>query len=664
MNRLSREKSPYLRQHASDPVDWYPWGKEAFEKARREDKPILLSIGYSSCHWCHVMHRESFSDPELASILNDTFVCIKVDREERPDLDDYFMEVCVRLTGSGGWPLTIFLTPDGKPFFAATYIPKKSRPGVIGLKDLALKVKDIWSRDRGRIFEIAEDIMKEMEGERIERKELKDIDGLIDEAYLGLKSLYDPVFGGFGKEPKFPTPSNIFFLFRYYRRKEEKTASDMALKQLWSMRWGGIYDQIGGGIHRYSVTRDWGVPHFEKMLYDQALVSMAYVEAYQVTGDDFYRKVAEDIFNYVLSDLRSEEGAFYTSEDAESEGEEGRFYLWTEEELRGVLSSDEFLFVKETFGIKDGKNILSWKNPPKDLTDERLKLWAHIRNKLKKVREKRVRPGRDEKILCDLNALMIASLAKASSVFGRSDLLSHAEAAWSFLEDKLWKGEGLMHRYMEGEASIPAFLDDYSFLGVALFELYEATLDDKWLDRWIVSVDEAMNRLMDEKEGGFFYSQGDPVIGRRKVFHEGSLPSSQAVMASNLIKLFRVTGEHRYRDIALKSLELLLSHAKDASWAHPSAMIAADLYLGPGWELTVTSGSKEEAVNWIRPILRLFLPEGVWIFKKDEGLGDGVLGTLCQEMSCSPPVSSLNKLMDTLLKAGRRYGRKSKKDIR
>ena len=651
MNRLFKEKSPYLREHASDPVDWYPWGKEAFEEARRRNKPILLSIGYSSCHWCHVMQRESFSDPELASLLNDTFVCIKVDREERPDLDEFFMDVCVKITESGGWPLTLILTPEGKPFFAGTYIPKEN------LRAIALKVREIWERERDKIFEVSEKIRDAIE-ERIFKIDV-DPESLIDQAYIGLKRLYDPLFGGFGGEPKFPSPCNLFFLLRYYRRKQDKDALSMVSKQLRSMRWGGIYDQVGGGIHRYSVDRRWTVPHFEKMLYDQALVSMAYIEAYQVTGDPFYKEVSEDIFEYVINELRSEDGGFYTSEDAESEGIEGKYYTWTEKELKDCLNEDEFSFVKGAFGIKGDRNILSWRFFPEELSkrlgmrkEEILERWNRIRLKLQKVRSERVHPKKDKKILSDINALMIASLSLASSVFEREDLLSYAMNSWQFIKEFLWKKERLMHSFFEGEASIPAFLDDYSFLGISLFELYEATYEEELIHNWIYLTDEAISRLWD-KDGGFFYSQDDPVIGKRKVFKEGSLPSGQAAMVINLLRLFKITGKEKYREMASKTLDILFSYVKDAPWMYPSAMIAADLYIGPGWELTLSAKSKEKADRWIYTLRRQFFPEGILLFKKDKKT-ERTLALLCQDMSCNYSISDLNKLIDMLMNLGRR----------
>jgi len=408
-NRLRDERSPYLRAHADDPVEWFPWGEEAFREAREKDKPLLVSIGYSACHWCHVMHRESFQDPEVAQLLNQVFVCVKVDREERPDLDEYFMDVCQRMTGSGGWPLTVLLTPEGEPFFAATYLPKEGRFGRMGIKELAQRVADLWARDRGKILSLAKGLG------RAEQKGLQGVEeplSLIRKAYQGLRAVYDPVYSGFGRGPKFPAVGNLLFLLRWYRRYGDQEALTMVLEQLRTMRWSGVYDQVGGGIHRYSVDRKWMVPHFEKMLYDQALVSLASLEAYQATGDPRLAEMAQDIFAYCLESLRAPDGGFYTSEDSESEGMEGGFYLWSEGELRAALNGSDFEWVREAFGIlpqgnyrdevtgrRTGLNVLHWQVLPDELAQsmgvsekEVLRRWSTIRRRLAIARSSRVRP--------------------------------------------------------------------------------------------------------------------------------------------------------------------------------------------------------------------------------------------------------------------------------
>ena len=495
-NRLIREKSPYLLQHAQNPVDWYPWGEEAFERARSEDKPVFLSIGYATCHWCHVMERESFEDQEAAELLNDTFVSIKVDREERPDIDAIYMSVCQMLTGSGGWPLTIMMTSDRKPFFAATYIPKQGRAGRPGLMELVPQVANLWRTRRTELLRSSEQIadrLKEtatlLPGKALGEPVLK-------EAYKSLVQHFDARYGGFGDAPKFPSPHNLLFLLRYAKRSGDQLAAQMVEKTLQAMRFGGIYDHIGFGFHRYATDQAWLVPHFEKMLYDQATLAMAYTEAYQFTGKGEYERTTREIFAYVLRDMRSDEGCFFSAEDADSEGEEGKFYVWTEQELEEVLGSEDGRLITKVFntrpagnfseeatGRRAGANILHLKQPLDSLasnlgltSDQLATSVEGARKKLFEARRTRVHPLKDDKVLTDWNGLMIAALAKGAHAFNDAEYGDAAKKAMEFILQRMRDKDGrLLHRFRDGETSIQANLDDYAFTIWALIELYELT---------------------------------------------------------------------------------------------------------------------------------------------------------------------------------------------
>ena len=501
-NRLAREKSPYLLQHANNPVDWYAWGDEAFEKAKEEDKPIFLSIGYSTCHWCHVMEKESFEDDETAQLMNDTFVSIKVDREERPDIDHVYMTVCQMMTGSGGWPLNVIMTPDRKPFFATSYLPKQSIYGRLGMDDLSRQVKKLWTESRDQVLDSSEKVMLALN--RIQEDSPGQSLGkeVLNTAFRQLSQNYDPKHGGFGNAPKFPTAHNMLFLLRYWKRTGDDSALRMVEGTLKAMRQGGIYDQIGFGFHRYSTDERWLVPHFEKMLYDQAMLAMIYTEAYQATGKEDYATTANEIFTYVLRDMTAVEGGFFSAEDADSEGEEGKFYVWTMDEIRNLLDSSEAELVTEVYRAADvgnfheeatgqltGSNILHMRQslhetalrlgiPPEELKTR----LEQARLKLFEAREKRIHPYKDDKILTDWNGLMIAALSKAAQVFDRPDYANAAMKAADFILSTLRAPDGrLLHRYRDGEAGMPPNVDDYVFMIWGLLELYEATFEIRYL---------------------------------------------------------------------------------------------------------------------------------------------------------------------------------------
>ncbi|MDX9924908.1 MAG: thioredoxin domain-containing protein, partial [Ignavibacteriaceae bacterium] len=495
-NRLAKEKSPYLLQHSYNPVDWFPWGQEAFDKAKVEDKPIFLSIGYSTCHWCHVMERESFEDEEVASLINSVFIPIKVDREERPDIDNIYMSICQAMTGGGGWPLTVLLTPDKKPFFTGTYFPKNSNQGRIGIIDLINNVQSAWKNKRKEIDKSAEEITGYLDKSNdIDQNVVLD-KKILKKAYEFFDERFDKINGGFGSHPKFPSPHNLIFLLRYHHLTGNKNALHIVEKTLTEMRKGGIYDQVGYGFHRYSTDSKWLLPHFEKMLYDQALLLNAYTELYQITKNDFYKSTAEEIVKYISREMTSPEGGFYSAEDADSEGVEGKYYVWSEKELSTLLTDEQFLFIKEHFNTSaegnfrdesshqnTGENILFLNE---ELSPEDLLLFEPIRKILLAHRTKRVHPFKDDKILTDWNGLMIASLARAGRVFHNQFFISSAERSAKFIIENLSHTENeLLHRYREGHSSLDAHIDDYSFFVSGLIELYESTFNPTYLERAI-----------------------------------------------------------------------------------------------------------------------------------------------------------------------------------
>ena len=570
-NRLAREKSPYLLSHARNPVDWYPWGEEAFAAARKRDVPLFVSIGYSACHWCHVMERESFEDADVARLMNKHLVAVKVDREELPAVDHLFMAFCQGMTGSGGWPLTVVLTPAGKPFFAGTYFPKASGFGRPGMIDLAPLLGRLWRDEREKVLTIAAELERALAAQV--RPAAAPLPGreICDAVEGELVRLYDPRWGGFGTAPKFPTAPWLFFLLRYAERHEgDGRARVMVEETLRALRLGGIFDQLGYGFHRYSTDVGWLVPHFEKMLYDQALLALAYTEAFRLWGDAAFRGVAEEIFAYVLRDLRAPDGGFAAAEDADSEGEEGRFYLWSVDEtiaLLGPAAAGEFSaafhmaaggnFTSE-IGERSKRNILHRLSPlalgASDFTLHAGGLTPALeasRTVLLAAREKRVRPQRDDKVLADWNGLMIAALAKAAVVFGEPSYAREAAHAAGFVLTKLRDAEGnLLHRYRDGEAAFPAVLDDYADLAWGCLELHGATGERRWLEEATALVDVLESRFGDGA-GGLFFSAPDPLLPLRQVIvTDAALPAGAAVAAEVLVRLGKATGLARYGERA------------------------------------------------------------------------------------------------------------------
>jgi uncharacterized protein YyaL (SSP411 family) len=691
LNRLAKEKSPYLLQHAKNPVDWYPWGEEAFMKAEKENKPVFLSIGYSTCHWCHVMERESFEDEEVAGILNKNFVAIKVDREERPDIDKIYMDICVLTTGSGGWPLTIIMTPKKQPFFAGTYLPKKSRARMTGLVELLENVAESWKRDRTRLISTAERATEYLiEHVKAKHGEEKLTELVFDEAFIRLLDSFDRDNGGFGTSPKFPLPHNLLFLLRYWKRKDRPQALEMVEKTLQKMRSGGIFDQVGYGFHRYSADSKWLVPHFEKMLYDQAMMAIAYIEAYQATGKKDYKKTAEQIFEYVLRDMTSPKGGFFSAEDADSEGQEGKFYLWTEAGVKQVVGENADLII-EALNIsregnyndefrKDraGENILYFKEPLPELSSklgvpygELADVWKKARHKLFSAREERVHPLKDDKILTDWNGLMIASVAKGAQVFDSTRLADAAENAVGFILERLRRWDGrLFHQYRDGEANVDGNLDDYAFLIWGLIELYEATFDTRYLEEALRLQDVMLEHFWDEEGDGFFFKADDSekLLVRHKEFRDGAIPSGNSVAFLNLVRLSRLTGRLDYEETASTLAGAVSSYEEGTPSNNTMFLTAFDFLLGPTHEIALVGNPySKETRDMLQAIRTRFVPNKVMLFKKDnqrdlENLAEFTEGMkmidnkttayICMDFVCSEPTTEIREVLKIVEKPG------------
>jgi uncharacterized protein YyaL (SSP411 family) len=687
-NRLKNEKSPYLLQHADNPVNWYPWSQEAFDKAKKEKKPVFLSIGYSTCHWCHVMAHESFEDEEVAEQLNNNFVCIKVDREERPDIDKIYMSVCQLISGRGGWPLTIIMTPDKEPFFAATYIPKETRFGIKGMLTLIPEINNLWKNKSERLLKSAREITSALQRipKSIVEKELT-IDTL-DSAYEQLFNSYDELFGGFGNQPKFPTPHNLLFLLRYWNRTGNKYCLKMVENTLQQMRMGGIYDHIGYGFHRYSTDRKWILPHFEKMLYDQALLIIAYTEAYQATKKSIYKNTTQEIIEYVLRDMTDKEGGFFSAEDADSEGKEGKFYTWGYKELKDILRSEELKIVEKLYNIKnngnyssedgsfDKKNIF-YQNMNLDdykkfynLGKEKIiDILEKIRIKLYNIRKKRVHPEKDDKILTDWNGLMIAALSKAGKVFNELLYIEKAEKALNFIVKKMMKENGeLLHRYRKGEVKIDGYADDYAFLIFGLIELYQATFNSKYLKISLELNKYFLNYFWDKKNGGLYFTsdKGEKLIARSKEIYDGAVPSANSISMYNLIRLGRITGNTDFEEKAKQIGIFFYEQINSYPAGHTQIMIGQNFAIGPSYEIVIVGNlDKFDTKKIIGEINSIYLPNKVVIFKdpsskdseieyispfvKDYSqLENKTTIYVCRNHQCNLPITSIDKMKEQL----------------
>ncbi|MBI4598178.1 MAG: thioredoxin domain-containing protein [Candidatus Omnitrophica bacterium] len=633
-NRLIREKSPYLLQHAYNPVDWYPWGEEAFAKAAREDKPIFLSVGYSTCYWCHVMEQESFENPEVATVMNDTVVAIKVDREERPDIDAIYMTAVQAMTGSGGWPMSVFLTPEGKPFWGGTYIPPEERFGRPGFTTILSSISDAWKIKRAEILQSSQSLTQAIQASAQADPSASVTRAVIERAATQLAQQYDPAHGGFGSAPKFPRSHSLSFLLRVWSHHHDPATLEMVETTLKAMARGGIHDQLGGGFHRYSTDEQWLVPHFEKMLYDQALLARTYLEAYQVTGKAQYADTARDIFEYVLRDMRDRAtigvakevpraaghaadatGAFHSAEDAGEVGKEGDYYVWTPQEIDAALSPEDAALVKRFYGVTPGGNfehgttILSIVAPI-----ERVPALKAARGKLLAVRNERQRPHRDDKILTDWNGLMIGALAYGARVLDEPRYAQAARETASFLVERLQENGRLLHRYRDGEASIPAFLDDYAFLSWGLLDLYEATFETRWLAEAKRLTQEMTRLFWDDKAGGFFFSgdQNERLIAQTKELYDGALPSGNSVAALVLVRLGQLTMDKELQRHAEWLLQAFAGQVSQAPHAFPQLLIAMDVWLGPSQEIVIAGDpASADTQQMLRAVYGRFLPRAV-----------------------------------------------------
>jgi len=688
-NRLINETSPYLLQHAHNPVDWYPWGPEAFEKAQRENKPIFLSIGYSTCHWCHVMAHESFEHPEVATLMNEVFISIKVDREERPDIDNVYMSSCQIMTGGGGWPLSIIMTPDKKPFFAATYIPREDRFGLIGMLELIPRIRELWTTQQGEALTLSHRIATALQQTSQDTPGEDLGEATLELTYEQLAQRFDEQYAGFGSAPKFPTPHNLIFLLRYWKRSGNKRALEMVEKTLQAMKRGGIYDHVGFGFHRYSTDSQWLVPHFEKMLYDQATLATAYTEAYQATGKEDYGKTAREIFTYVSRDMRAPEGGFYSAEDADSEGEEGKFYIWTRDEVRQALGNEEADFIARVFNIeKDGNfveqgtgrrnsvNILHLRKSFGELASS-LNLSQHdlhkhlegIRQKLFAYREKRIHPMKDDKTLTDWNGLMIAALAKGAQAFDEPEYAEAARHAADFILGNMRKSDGrLLHRYRDGQAGIEANLDDYAFLVWGLIELYEAVFDLRYLKVALELTNDMLKHFWDEDGGGLYLTpdDGESLFVRNKEIRDGAIPSGNSVAMLNFLRLGRMTATSDLEEKAAKIGRAFSTSVKQSPLAHTQLMVALDFGIGPCYEVVIAGNSEAEDTKAMFKALRAnFLPSKVVLLnpieeespevaqlaeftKSQSSIGGKATAYVCMNYNCKLPTTDINKMLDLL----------------
>ncbi|OEF99971.1 thioredoxin [Vulcanibacillus modesticaldus] len=634
-NRLINEKSPYLLQHAHNPVDWYPWGPEAFQKAKREDKPIFLSIGYSTCHWCHVMERESFEDVEVSEYLNKHYIAIKVDREERPDIDHIYMEVCQAMTGHGGWPLTIIMTPDQKPFFSGTYFPKRSKYGRPGLMDVLTQINELWENDRSKIAEISQNITEFLQPKPDSKgNEVLTADIFKDATNLFERN-FDETFGGFGTEPKFPTPHNYMFLLREWKRTDIDKALEMVKSSLKAMHQGGIYDHIGWGFSRYSVDKEWLVPHFEKMLYDNALLAHAYLETYQATQDNYFAEVAKQIFSYVKRVMTSPEGGFYSAEDADSEGVEGKFYVWSKDEIIDILGKEDGELICEVYGVTEkgnfeGKNILNLINRQvesiakrKGMTVDELNLMMEkSRQKLFAYREQRIHPHKDDKILTSWNGLMISALAKGYAVLQDQEYLEMANNAVEFIEQRLVNAQGrILARYRDGHSDFLGYLDDYAFYIWGLHELFMASGEPKYLAHAKKLLDDTITLFWDNDNGGFYFygSDSEILLTRPKQIYDGAIPSGNSVMLLNLIRHIRLTGESKYETYLDKLIEAFSDQIVKYPAGYSFFLLALQMVFGSSMEIVIVEGENtDEFTKLKRKVLTSFLPFAVFIQKRKE----------------------------------------------
>ena len=682
-NRLVFESSPYLLQHARNPIDWRPWGPEAFEEAARLDKPVFLSIGYTTCHWCHVMEHESFEDEEVAALMNKHYVCIKVDREERPDVDNVYMTVTQMMTGRGGWPMTVIMSPEKIPFFAGTYFPKSS------MMQLLPHFSTVWQKERPKVAEVGQAIMKSL-------RELQsgqaggDLNATnLDACYQSLLGSFDRKHGGFGPSPKFPTPHTVGFLLRYHRLTGEKAAIEMAKTTLRKIRLGGVYDQVGFGLHRYSTDERWLLPHFEKMLYDQALFALANLECYQVTDNPFFLASCKETLEYVRRDLTSPEGGFYSAEDADSEGEEGKFYLWSLSELKDVLGEKDASFFAGIYGFekegnfldeatreKNGGNIPHLQAPLSELAEKQEMKPAEFLAKLEKLRKKlfaaragRIHPQKDDKVLTDWNGLMISAFARSGRALDEKEYVETAGKAADFcLKELRGKNGRLLKRWRNGKAGLPAHLEDYAFFVQGLLDLQEATFDSEYLKAAKELTDLTLLHFEDKEKGGFYLSanDGEKLLVRAKEIYDGAIPSGNSVMALNLLRLGKITGDAKYLEHANALFSAFSGFLENNPQSAEVLLHALFFTLSSPAEIVICGERNDERTQaLIKEINRRFLPSSVLLFHDSEKPDEKLLEIapflkhqkmangmptvfICRNQTCDRPENSVKALAERL----------------
>ena len=678
-NRLLTENSPYLQQHAYNPVDWYPWSVEAFQEARRLDKPVLLSIGYAACHWCHVMERESFENEQIATLMNDMFINIKVDREERPDIDQIYMHFVQAATGQGGWPMTVFLTPNQEPFFGGTYFPPEDRYGRPGFPKLLKSISQYYHNDKVKLKTVLEQVNTIFADFNTENEGIGKLpdESVFNQAVSKLSRLYEPEYGGIGSAPKFPAVQVFQLLLRKYHNIKDTDYLDKVEHTLQNMGRGGIFDQIGGGFARYSVDNEWLVPHFEKMLYDNAQLTTLYLDTYQITKDQFYLNIAEEILNFVEREMMSEEGGFYSSLDADSDGEEGKYYTWSKDEVIKLLGEQNSSIICEYFDISEKGNF-EGTNIPRIVTDKNqlaIKYKISVeeidnilldgKSILRKARSNRVYPGLDDKILVSWNGLMLTAFAKAFQVTGEKRYANILQKNIKFIKTKLYQNNILKHTYKNNLAKIDAFIDDYANLIQGLLDSYEAVFDTTYL-HWAIELTTYINKkFWDSKNGGYYFtsSEQEKLLIRLKDNHDQSIPSANGVMLMNLLRMSAYTGNSEYQQMAEKILMKYADHFKDNPYAYSSYLNALDFYLRKPKEITILMKKSGHQDNIMRSIFTHYIPNKVVIgldYKSETNLfnQDIIKGKdsafnkttiyICSNFTCSPPINNSDELINYL----------------
>ncbi|RLL46730.1 thioredoxin domain-containing protein [Oceanobacillus piezotolerans] len=667
-NKLIAEKSPYLLQHAHNPVDWYPWGDKAFEKAKRENKPIFLSIGYSTCHWCHVMAHESFEDEEVAALLNEHYISIKVDREERPDVDSIYMKVCQMMAGHGGWPLTIFMTPDKIPFYAGTYFPKNSKYGRPGIMEALQQLHKQYTETPDKIDKITASVTDALQRTVTAKSDKRLTKDVLHEAYQQLGKNFDFIYGGFGEAPKFPMPQNLLFLLRQYYFTENAGALKIVEKTLKDMVAGGIWDHIGFGFSRYSTDEEWLVPHFEKMLYDNALLLIVYTECFQITKNPLYRQIAEQIITFIKKEMTSKDGAFYSAIDADSEGVEGKYYVWSYDEVIRVLGielGEQYASVYDITpeGNFEGKNIPNLIDNDDAMTEDLQIKLESARQQLLQAREQRVYPHVDDKILTSWNSMMIAALAMAGKVFANDKYISMAETALQFIEEKLVVDDRLMARYRDGETKYKAYLDDYAFLLWGYLELYDATFALTYLEKSRKLADQMLELFWDEENGGFFFSgiDSETLIAKDKEIYDGALPSGNSVAGVMLTRLGQLTGETSYLENVEEMYYTFYDDVKKQASASPFFLQSLQLLEFPTKEVVVL-GEEKERSYFLKKLQADFLPDASVLTADQPGklvktapyassykqLGSDITVYVCENFACHQPTTNLEKAFNMI----------------